>query len=145
MVFRRRTPSAWRLADTARACSTSGVRISSSAKTSSPLSEARVAHQSTEDNPSSIGVGSESSGVLGQVVEGRRPEEGEGAQHVGVQDVERAGDPSLAAGHQPVEVGASDKAGAGAKGDGGDDIGAVTDASVEVDLSAVAYRVQDGG
>ena len=45
---------------------------------------------------------------------------------------------ALAAGHQPVEVGPADQAGAGAERDGGDDVGAVEDAAVQVHLGPVA-------
>ena len=48
---------------------------------------------------------------------------------------------ALAAGHQPVEVGPADQAGAGAEGHGRDDVGAVEDAAVEVHLGPVADRV----
>ena len=42
-------------------------------------------------------------------------EQGERAPHVGVEDVERPGDAVLAAGHQPVQVGPADQAGARAE------------------------------
>ena len=46
--------------------------------------------------------------------------------------------PALAAGHQPVEVGAPDQRRAGAERHGGDDVAAGEDAAVDVDLGAVA-------
>src|SRR5205085_6242222 len=50
------------------------------------------------------------------------------------EDVGRPLHSPLAAGHEAVEEGPADQDGPGAEGHGGDDVGAVADAAVEVDL-----------
>ena len=54
-------------------------------------------------------------------------------------------DAGLAAGHQRVQVWASDEHRAGAEGNGGRDVGAGPDAAVEVDLGGATDRVDDAG
>ena len=57
--------------------------------------------------------------------------------HLAGQDVGGPLHAALPAGHQPVQVGPADQAGAGAEGHRRDDVGAVEDAAVHVDLGPV--------
>src|SRR6478735_1661372 len=55
------------------------------------------------------------------------------------------GDACLAGGGKAVEVGAADRAGVGAEGEGLDDVGAAADAAVDDDFKPTGRRLDDVG
>src|SRR5512132_1965384 len=75
----------------------------------------------------------------------RYPKERECRPDLLDQDVGRPPHPTLAAGHQPVEVSASYQASPCPQRHSGDDVAARHDASIDVDLGPVAYRLHHGG
>src|SRR3954447_14033868 len=94
-----------------------------------------------------VGVrsGPEADAVRSQLGDRGDTEQLHRAGHLAGEEVGGAPHSAFPAGHEPVQVRAADEAGAGAERDRRDDVGPVQDSAVQVDLGAVADRLDHVG